>query len=92
MKYFNKKKKGTFSKLGNVVTSRFSKYFNKETFFKLGNVVTSRFFMMVALVILVLLLLRQCGEARNAKTEALREHNNYIASLDSVRTIKNKLG
>jgi hypothetical protein len=48
--------------------------------------------MLAMLVILVLLLLRQCGEADNAKAEALREHNNYLASLDSVRTIKNELG
>jgi hypothetical protein len=39
-----------------------------------------------------MLTLRQCGEADHAKAEALREHNNYLASLDSVRTIKNELG
>lgn len=68
------------------------KYFNKETVSKVGNIVTSRFFMLAMLVVLVLLLLRQCGEADNAKAEALREHNNYLASLDSVRTIKNDMG
>lgn len=68
------------------------KYFNKETISKIGNIVTGRFFMLAMLAILSLLLLRQCGESENAKSEALREHNNYLASLDSVRTIKSEIG
>ena len=67
------------------------KYFNNETFSKINNFISSRFFMIAALVILVLLLIRQCGESENAKIEALREHNNYLASMDSVRLIKNEM-
>ena len=40
------------------------------------------------IVILVMLLLKQCGETDAAKAEALREHNNLLASQDSVRIIK----
>ena len=59
---------------------------------KIFSFVTSRGFLLVAVVVLILLLLRQCGETSNAKTEALREHNNYLAMHDSVRTIKKENG
>lgn len=47
---------------------------------------------LVAIVILALLLLRQCGVANDAKKEAERSLHNLLAEQDSVRTIKSKLG
>jgi len=52
------------------------------------NLITSRGFMVVVIAILIMLFLKQCGATRNAEAEAKREHNNYLASIDSVRTIK----
>ena len=54
------------------------------------NLITSRGFMLIAIAILLFLFLKQCGATRNAEMEAKREHNNYLASIDSVRTIKNE--
>ena len=52
------------------------------------DLITSRGFMVIAIVILLMLFLKQCGATRSAEAEAKREHNNYLASIDSVRTIK----
>lgn len=52
------------------------------------NLITSRGFMIIAIGILLFLFLKQCGATRNAEAEAKREHNNYLASIDSVRIIK----
>lgn len=46
----------------------------------------------IATVILALLFIRQCNVTSEAEKEAKREHNNYLASQDSVRFISNKLG
>jgi hypothetical protein len=55
---------------------------------KIIGFITSRTFMLIAIAILIFLFMRQCGVAKNAEAEARREHNNYLASIDSVRTIK----
>ena len=75
------------------------KYINKENLGKAKQVLGkasdlfgNRFFLLSVIVVMIMLTLKQCGEADHAKAEALREHNNYLASLDSVRTIKNELG
>ncbi len=47
---------------------------------------------LIAIVILAMLLLRQCGIANDAKKEAERSLHNLLAEQDSVRTIKSKLG
>ncbi len=52
------------------------------------DLVTSRGFMLVAIAVLLFLFLKQCGATSKAEQEARREHNNYLASIDSVRTIK----
>jgi hypothetical protein len=49
--------------------------------------ITSRFSMLLVIAILLMLFLRQCNETKYAKEEAKREHNNYLAQLDSVRLI-----
>jgi hypothetical protein len=65
------------------------KYINKENILGLlGN----RFFLIVIIIVLILFALKQCENAELARDEASREHNNYLASVDSVRIIKNKLG
>jgi len=46
----------------------------------------------IVCIILVLILMQKCSDADSAKKEALREHNNYLASQDSVRFISKKLG
>jgi hypothetical protein len=48
--------------------------------------------MLVVIVILILMFLKQCGQTSHMEAEAKREHNNYLASLDSVRTIKSENG
>jgi hypothetical protein len=68
------------------------KYINKENLGKVSDIFGNRFFLLSVIVVMIMLTLKQCGEADHAKAEALREHNNYLASLDSVRTIKNELG
>ncbi len=52
------------------------------------DLVTSRGFMLIAIAVLLFLFLKQCGATSDAEREAKREHNNYLASIDSVRTIK----
>ena len=44
----------------------------------------------IAAVILALLLLRQCNVSDRMEAEVKREHNNLLASQDSVRFISNK--
>jgi len=51
------------------------------------NVLTSRFTMLVIIVILLMLFLKQCNATSAAEIEAKREHNNYLAQIDSVRLI-----
>jgi len=70
----------------------YMKLLNKDTFSKVSSVLTSRFFMLVVIVILILMFLKQCGQTSHMESEAKREHNNYLASLDSVRTIKSENG
>lgn len=53
---------------------------------------TGRSLTIIAIVVLALLLLRQCGVANDAKKEAERSLHNLLAEQDSVRTIKSKLG
>ena len=68
------------------------KYLNKDNLNKAYPVVTSRGFMLLCIAVLLLLFLKQCNETSHAETEAKREHNNYMAMSDSVRTIKNANG
>ena len=68
------------------------KLLNKDTFSKVSSVLSSRFSMLAVIVIMILLFLKQCGETAHMEAEAKREHNNYLASLDSVRIIKNENG
>lgn len=69
----------------------FTSYFTKENFKKATDIMGSRIFLIVALAVVVMLLLKQCGAADAAEAEAKRQHNNYLASQDSVRTIKSDL-
>jgi len=68
------------------------KLLNKGTFSKVLSVLSSRFSMLAVIVILGMLFLKQCGKTAHMEAEAKREHNNYLASLDSVRTIKSDNG
>ena len=68
------------------------KLLNKGTFSKVSSVLSSRFSMLAVIVILGMLFLKQCGKTAHMEAEAKREHNNYLASLDSVRTIKSDNG
>jgi len=68
------------------------KLLNKDTLLKVSSVLSSRFLMLAVIVIMILLFLKQCGETAHMEAEAKREHNNYLASLDSVRTIKSENG
>jgi hypothetical protein len=68
------------------------KLLNKDTSSKISSVLSSRFTMLAVIVIMILLFLKQCGETSRMEAEAKREHNNYLASLDSVRTIKSENG
>jgi hypothetical protein len=68
------------------------KLLDKGTFSKVLSVLSSRFSMLAVIVILGMLFLKQCGKTAHMEAEAKREHNNYLASLDSVRTIKSDNG
>lgn len=46
----------------------------------------------VAVVIMAFLLFRQCGISKDAKREAERNMNNFLAQQDSVRDVESKLG
>ena len=48
--------------------------------------------MVLVIAVLAFLFLLQLDKNKNLEKEAKREHNNYMASLDSVRTIKDKMG
>lgn len=47
--------------------------------------------MLAAICVLLFFLVKQCEKTESAEAEAKREHNNYLASKDSVRTIKSEL-
>lgn len=68
------------------------KYINKENLGKISGLLGNRFFLISVIIVLIMLSLKQCGDVDHAKAEALREHNNYLASLDSVRVIRSELG
>ena len=68
------------------------KLLNKDTLSKVSSVLSSRFAMLTVIVIMILLFLKQCGETAHMEAESKREHNNYLASLDSVRIIKSENG
>jgi hypothetical protein len=58
----------------------------------IGNFLTSRTTLFMRVLILVFFFMRQCNEIKNLESEVKREHNNYLAELDSVRTIKSENG
>ena len=62
-------------------------YFNRENADKIASALSSRAFLFVTVLILAVLLLRQCGETKSAEIEARRNFNNYLASEDSIRII-----
>jgi hypothetical protein len=51
-------------------------------------IVSNKLILIGIIVLLIFLSIRQCEKAGSLKAEARREHNNYLASQDSVRTIK----
>jgi len=53
---------------------------------------SSRILLIGGLIILVLLLLKQCDATKNAKREAERNLHNLLAEQDSLRIINSKLG
>lgn len=61
---------------------------NENTAMKITKFLNNKTISVVAIVLLAMLLLHQYNAAENAKAEALREHNNLLASQDSVRVIK----
>lgn len=52
------------------------------------NLLANRLFLIGVIVVLIFLSFRQCEKSKNLEKEVRREHNNYLASLDSVRIIK----
>jgi hypothetical protein len=65
---------------------------NKDSLKKKGLEFLRKNAFIIATVILALLFIRQCNVTSEAEKEAKREHNNYLASQDSVRFISNKMG
>lgn len=51
-------------------------------------IVSNKLILIGIIVLLIFLSIRQCEKAGSLQAEARREHNNYLASQDSVRTIK----
>lgn len=62
-------------------------YLSKEKIEGVFSLLTSRLAMIVIIVILIMLFLKQCNATSAAEAEAKREHNNYLAQIDSVRVI-----
>jgi hypothetical protein len=51
-------------------------------------IVSNRLVLIGAIVLLIFLSIRQCERANGAEADSKRQHNNYLAMQDSVRTIK----
>ena len=51
-------------------------------------IVSNRLILIGIIVLLIFLSIRQCEKANSLQAEVRREHNNYLASQDSVRIIK----
>ena len=64
------------------------KLLDKDTISNVSSVLTNRFFMLAVIFVMILMFLKQCGETSHMEAEAKREHNNYLASQDSVIIIK----
>jgi hypothetical protein len=56
-----------------------------ESIYKIAS---NRLVLIGAIIVLIFLSIRQCEKASSLQAEVRREHNNYLASQDSVRTIK----
>lgn len=61
---------------------------NENKVSKVLGILSSKIVIIAGVAILVMMLLKQCREVEAAKAEALRHHNNYLASQDSVRVIR----
>jgi hypothetical protein len=61
---------------------------SENTVVKFTKFLSNKTVSVAAIVLLAMLLLQQYNAAENAKAEALREHNNLLASQDSVRVIR----
>ncbi len=59
---------------------------------QIPDLLSNRIIYLVGIGVLVLLLLKQCNETRDAKQEAERNFNNMLAERDSVRVLKSKNG
>ena len=59
---------------------------------QIPDLLNNRIIYLVGIGVLVLLLLKQCNETRDAKQEAERNFNNMLAERDSVRVLKSKNG
>ena len=56
------------------------------------NMLNSRAIYLLGIVILIMLLLKQCNSTADAKKEAERNFNNLLAERDSVRVLESKNG
>src|SRR5210317_714347 len=59
---------------------------------KVKDLLNNKITPIVAVVIMAFLLFRQCGISKDAKREAERNMNNFLAQQDSVRDVESKLG
>lgn len=59
----------------------------KSAFDKVLSLLNNRVVWIGATCVVAMLLMKQCRESEAAKAEALRQHNNFLASQDSVRLV-----
>lgn len=59
---------------------------------KIRKILDNKILYLIAIIVIGILFLKQCGETEYAKKEALRNFNNLLAEQDSVRSISSKLG
>ena len=59
---------------------------------KIKKILDNKILYLIAVAVIGILFLKQCGETQHAKKEALRNFNNLLAEQDSVRSISSKLG
>lgn len=59
-----------------------------ETLDSAYKIVSNRLVLIGIIVLLIFISIRQCERAAGAESDSRRQHNNYLAMADSVRTIK----
>jgi len=69
------------------IIAKILSFINRENIEKTLNFLNSRVFLFGMIIILIILLFKQCGKTNSAEIEANRNLNNYLAAGDSIRVL-----